>query len=467
MFLRRDVIKLAMPVVAEQAFLMIMGVINAIMAGHLGKEVVSAIGMVDSINNIFISFFSALAVGGTVVVAHYSGQRNYKSANEAARHTLFSSALLSIVITIVIFIFRHSLVGLLFGSAEQDVMNNSLMYLGITLLTYPMIALTSVACGVLRGAGDTKTPMKITIMMNFLNIVLSYVLIYGFRIGNSHFQLEIPGLGLRGAAYGIAAARTIGAGLVILVLFRGSKIIKLTIDRTFRPDFEILKSIFGIGLPASIESMLFNGGKLITQIFIVSMGTASIAANYIAGSVFGLINIPGVALSIAATTLIGQHMGRGEKEEARATSMYLVKAASLCLLVACAVIFPLSRLLASAYTGNAEVVEISAFLIRTSLISMPLLWSVAFILPAALKGAGDARYTLVVSVISMWTFRITLGYVIGIPLKQGVAGVWYGMYVDWIVRGVLFYIRLKRGKWMNKVVVKRLDESQPFISMKQ
>ena len=459
MFLRKDVIKLTMPVIAEQAFLMIMGVINAIMAGHLGKEVVSAIGMVDSINNIFIAFFSALAVGGTVVVAHYSGLKNYKSANEAARHTLLAGLLLSVAVTLVIFIFRHSLIVMLFGSAEKDVANNSLMYLGITLLTYPLIALTSVACGVLRGAGDTKTPMKITIMMNFFNIVLSYVLIYGFKFGSVHFQIEIPGFGLRGAAYGIAAARTIGAMLVTLVLFRGSKIIKLTIDRTFRPDFEILKSIFGVGLPASIESLLFNGGKLITQIFIVSMGTASIAANYIAGSVFGLINIPGAALSIAATTLIGQHMGRGEKEEARATSIYLVKAASLCLLIACAVIFPLSRLMASAYTGNAEVVEISAFLIRTSLISMPLLWALSFILPAALKGAGDARYTLIVSVISMWTFRIALSYVIGITLKQGVAGIWYGMYIDWLFRSVLFYIRLRRGKWMRNVVVKRLDEA--------
>lgn len=459
MFIRRDVVKLTMPVIAEQAFLMLMGVINAIMAGHLGKEVVSAIGMVDSINNIFIAFFSALAVGGTVVVAQYSGQRNYGYANEAARHTLFSGVLLSIIITLVIFIFRHPLIGMLFGSAEKDVIDNSLMYLAITLTTYPLIALTSVACGVLRGAGDTKTPMKITIFMNFLNVVFSYVLIYGIKFGSVHFQLEIPGLGLRGAAYGIAAARTIGAILVTLVLLRGSKIIKLTVDRTFRPNFEILRSIFGIGLPASVESLLFNGGKLITQIFIVSMGTASIAANYIAGSVFGLINIPGAALSIAATTLIGQHMGRGEKEEARATSMYLVKAASFCLLIACAAIFPLSGLVASAYTGNAEVVEISAFLIKTSLVSMPPLWAISFILPAALKGAGDAKYTLVVSVVSMWLFRITLGYVIGIPLKQGVAGVWYGMYIDWLVRGVLFYTRLRRGKWMRNVVVRQLDEA--------
>lgn len=458
--------KLTLPIIAEQAFLMIMGVINAIMAGQLGKEAVSAIGMVDSINNIFIAFFSALAVGGTVVVAQYSGQRNYRSANEAARHTIFSGVLLSIVITIILFIFRHGIIDILFGSAEPDVVNNSIIYLAITLLTYPLIALTSVACGVLRGAGDTKTPMKVTIIMNFFNIILSYVLIYGLKLGSTHFMLEIPALGVRGAAYGIAAARTIGAVLITLVLFKGSKIIKLTIDRAFRPDFEMLRCIFGVGLPASVESLLFNGGKLIMQVFIVGMGTASIAANYVAGSVFGLINIPGAALSIAATTLIGQHMGRGEKEEARETSMYLVKITSICLLIACAVIFPLAPLMASAYTSNAasnaasnaEVIKIAAFLIRTSVVTMPLLWAVSFLLPAALKGAGDARYTMVVSVASMWIFRITMGYIIGIPLKQGVAGIWYGMYIDWLVRGIFFYTRLKRGKWMKNEVIRALDD---------
>lgn len=459
MLLRRDVLKLSMPVIAEQAFLMIMGVINAIMAGRLGKEAVSAIGMVDSINNIFIAFFSALAVGGTVVVAQYTGQKNQRCANEAARHTLFSGVLLSLVITLALYVFRHGLIFMLFGSAERDVAENSLTYLGITLLTYPLIALTSVACGVLRGAGDTRTPMKITIIMNIFNIVLSYVMIYGLRVGSAHFHFEIPAMGIRGAAYGIAAARTIGGVLVTLVLLKGSKIIKLTIDRSFRPDFEMLRCIFGIGLPASVESLLFNGGKLITQIFIVGMGTASIAANYVASSVFGLINIPGAALSIAATTLIGQHMGKGEKEEAAETSMYLVKLTSACLLIACAVIFPLARLVASAYTTSPEVIGLSALLIRSSLVSMPLLWAVSFILPAALKGAGDAKYTMIVSIASMWAFRITMGYIIGIPLKQGVAGIWYGMYIDWLVRGVLFYVRLKRGKWKNNSVIRSLGET--------
>ena len=455
---RKDVAKLAFPIITEQAFIMAMGVINAIMAGHLGKEAVSAIGMVDSINNIFIAFFSALAVGGTVVVAHYAGQMSHKHANEAARHAILSGLVISLLVTVVIFIFRYGLIRVLYRSAEQQVLDYSFTYLNITLLTYPFIALFAVACGVLRGAGDTKTPAKITIIMNVLNIILSYTLIYGIKIVSPHFALGIPGFGIKGAALGIAAARIIGAALIMYTLFTGSKLIKLTFIREFRPDYELLRSIFCVGLPASVESLLFNGGKLITQVFIVGMGTAAIAANYIAGSVFGLVNIPGGALSIAATAMIGQYMGRGESQEAKETLIYLTKLSSICLMGVCAITFPFAGLITSVYTRNSDVIEIASALIKTCAIAMPLIWSVSFIVPAGLKSTGDAKYTMIVSIFGMWVFRITLGYILGVPLGLGVVGVWIGMYIDWLVRGILFAFRLRGEKWKGRAVVRSLEE---------
>lgn len=448
---RKEIINLTGPVMAEQTLIIIMGVVNAVMAGHLGKEVVSAIGMVDSINNIFIAFFSALAVGGTVVVAQYTGQQNAHKANEASNHALLAGTLLSILVTILLYIFQHPILNLLLGKTEQLVLQYSSTYLGITLLTYPLIAITAVSCGVLRGAGDTKTPMQVTIFMNFLNIILSYVLIYGIHIKTSHVSFGIPAMGIRGAAYGIAIARTVGAVLIVYSLVSGSRIIKAF--RSFSFNLQMFKSIFGIGIPASVESLLFNGGKLITQVFIVGMGTTAMAANYVAGSVFGLINIPGNALSVASTTLVGQCMGRRETEKAQSTLLYLVKASSILMLVICAFVFPTSKLLASIYTSNGDVIDLAATIIRTSAISMPTLWAISFILPAGLRGAGDAQYTMVVSIFGMWVFRITLGYILAVYLNMGVIGIWFGMYIDWMVRGVLFYLRLKKGKWKQKHVI--------------
>lgn len=459
MHLRKDVMRLTAPIMLEQTFIMLMGVINAIMAGRIGKETVSAIGMVDSINNIFIAFFSALAVGGTVIVAYYAGRGNTYDSNESAKQAIYSGLAISVAVTLLIWLFRRPLMSLLFGTAEKTVFENAIIYLNITLLTYPLIALTSIACGVIRGAGDTKTPMKITIFMNVINVLLSYILIYGIDLGSGRYAVHLPMLGIRGAAYAIAAARTIGAAAIMLVLVRGTKTLKLDSFKNIRINMDMQKSIFGIGIPSSVESLLFNGGKLITQIFIVSMGTATIAANYVASSVSGLVNIPGNALSIAATTLVGQAMGRRQSEEADYLMSYLTKLSSFCLLVPSLLMFPFGRAIASLYTQSGDVISIAVQLIRLSAIATPLFWSLAFLLPSGLKAAGDAKYTMVTSIIGMWVFRITLGYVLGVPLKMGVAGVWCGMYIDWIVRGVLYYARLKKGRWKNNTVVSHMDNT--------
>lgn len=457
MHIRKDVLKLTAPIMLEQTFIMLMGVINAIMAGRIGKETVSAIGMVDSLNNIFIAFFSALAVGGTVIVAYYDGRGNTRDSNESAKQAIYSGLAISIAVTLLIWLFRRPLMSLLFGTAEKTVFENAIIYLNITLLTYPLIALTSIACGVIRGAGDTKTPMKVTIFMNVINVLLSYIFIYGINLGSGRFAIHLPSLGIRGAAYAIAAARTIGAATIMLVLIRGTKTLKLDSFKNIKINMDMQKSIFGIGIPASVESLMFNGGKLITQIFIVGMGTAAIAANYVAGSVSGLVNIPGNALTIAATTLVGQAMGRRQTGEAGDLMMYLTKLSSIFLFIPCLLMFPFGRAFASLYTQSSDVVSIAVQLIRLSAITTPIFWSLSFLLPAGLKAAGDAKYTMVTSIIGMWAFRITLGYILGIPLKMGVVGVWCGMYIDWIVRGILYYARLKKGKWKNNTVISKMD----------
>lgn len=459
MHIRKDVLGMTIPILTEQIFVVLLGVVNAIMAGRISKEAVSAIGMVDSLNNVFISVFMALAVGGTVVVAYYTGQRNQQSANEAAKQAFLSGLGIAAVITLVIWIFRYPVMNFLYGSAEQDVLNQSYIYLNITLPTYPLIALTSIACGVLRGAGDTRTPMKVTILMNIVNVILSYIFIYGMEVRSGGFAGIIPGMGIKGAALGIAAARTLGAMIFVYVLLNGTTGTQLTDIFKIRWNWEMQKSIFGIGIPASIEQLLFTGGKLATQSFIVVMGTAAIAANYIATSVLTVFNIPGSSMSVAATTLIGQSMGRGESKEASKTMMYLTIFTSLCLLVLSAFLFPMAGTLSALYTQSMDVIDLSAKLLQLSAVFMPPLWAVSFVLPAGLRGAGDAKYTMVTSILGMWVFRIILGYILGVPLGMGVIGVWLGMFADWLVRAVLYYLRLKGGKWKLNTVVKETTQA--------
>lgn len=450
-YFRKDILGLTIPILTEQAFMTVMGMVNTIMAGRLGKEAVSAVGMVDSLNNIFIGFFSALAVGGTVVVAQYSGRGNGKKANDAAKQALYGGVMIAFLVTVSIWAFKEPLIKLLFGSAEKSVINATYSYLGITLFTYPLIAVLLISNGLLRGSGDTKTPAKITILMNALNVLFSYVLIYGINIGA--LGIKFTGLGIIGAALAIALARIVGASMVLTVLIRGSEKLKLRNVTKFRFDKELLLPVFNVGIPASVESLLFSIGKLITQIYIVSLGTVAIASNSISGSIAGMLNVPGAAFSIAATTIVGQRIGRGKPEEAENSLMYLTFLSIGCLTILGIISIPFAPYLAELYSKDLGVIALSTKVIRMNGIFI-LAWSFSFILPAGLRGAGDVKYTMCTSIAGMWLFRITLGYILSITLGIGLVGVWLAMYIDWIVRGTLYYLRVKGGKWKYKVVIK-------------
>ncbi|NLA85602.1 MAG: MATE family efflux transporter, partial [Clostridiales bacterium] len=388
------------------------------------------------------------------VVAHFIGQKKEKEANEAAKQSLFSIFGLGLFITFLLYVFRHPVIEFLYGSAEPAVMKGLYIYLIITLATYPFMAVTSLAGGVLRGAGDTRTPMKVTMLMNIVNVILSYVLMYGVSFNNRYFYLNIPGFGVTGAAIGISIARIFGAAMMLFILFKGSSLIHLKDIWLFRFNMNYLKSVFGVGLPAGFESLLFNIGRLITQIFIVGMGTAATASNYIANSIANIVYVPGNAFCIVIVTMVGQSLGKKNIEEAEDTMLYLVKFSSLCLLIVCAVVFPISRFLVSLYSKESIVIDLAVDIVRLALVMVPLFWSAAFVLPAGLRGAGDVKYTMLISIAGMWLCRIVMGYVLGIRLGLGVQGVWIGMYMDWTIRGTLYLIRLKSGKWKQKKVIR-------------
>ena len=441
MFIRKNVLKLAIPIMVEQTFVMLLGVCNTMMAGHIGEDAVSAIGMVDSINMLFISFFAALSVGATVVVAQQIGQEQPKKANETAKQAIISGLIVSGAITLFLWIFRVPLINFLYGSAEELVKSNAKLYIEFTLFTYPFVAISQIANGILRGAGDTKTPMYISMFMNVINISLGYILIYGVH------SLYIPSFGMMGAALAIAIARMIGAVIMVIILFRGSKIIKIKKLFPFKFDMKVQKSIFNIGIPAGMEQVIFNTGKLIVQIFIVTMGTSSIAANAIGMSISQIINVPGNALCLAATTLVGQYIGRNDIKGAKSTLIYLVKFTTICLVSIGILFVPIAEWVASLYTNVPEVIRLTGLLIKSNSIAL-LAWAISFVLSSGLKGAGDTRYTMMTAFIGMWIFRICLGYILGIVFKMGILGIWIAMYIDWIVRGTMYLLRLRGEKWV-------------------
>jgi Na+-driven multidrug efflux pump len=264
--LREDIAKtilpFALPLMAEQGFITLMGMVNAGMASSAGTDVASAVGLVNAITNMVISILSALALGGTVVVARHIGAGSPEAARKSSGQSLFVAVAGSLALGIAMALFAKPIVDSLYGMSATAVRVNATEYLFITSLGYPLLAVTLASSGNLRGAGDTRTPMLVNIVMNVVNVIAGRAFIFGLEAGGS---VILPPMGAAGAALAITSARAVGAAIFLFILTRGSSAVRLRSIRELRPDKATLGLIFIVGIPASVESLMFTGGKVLYQ----------------------------------------------------------------------------------------------------------------------------------------------------------------------------------------------------------
>ncbi|WP_407084755.1 EmmdR/YeeO family multidrug/toxin efflux MATE transporter [Pluralibacter gergoviae] len=439
----REITPLAVPIFLENTCVLLMGVLSTFLVSWLGADAMAGVGLADSFNMVIMAFFAAIDLGTTVVVAFSFGRRERRRARAAARQSLVIMTLFSIVLAAVIHLFGREIIEVVAGAATPHVKALALTYLELTVLSYPAAAIALIGSGALRGAGNTKIPLLINGGMNILNIIISSILIYGvFSWG---------GLGFVGAGLGLTISRYIGAIAIVAVLAVGfNPALRITLKSYFRPlNFAIIWEVMGIGIPASIESVLFNGGKLLTQMFVAGMGTEVIAGNFIAFSVASLINLPGNALGAASTIITGKRLGKGQIGQAELQLRHVFWLATIMLTAIAWGTAPLAGLFASFYTHDENVKDVVKILLWLNAAFMPI-WAASWVLPAGLKGARDARFAMWVSMFSMWGARVVLGYLLGIVLGMSVVGVWLGMFADWAVRGICFYWRMVSGRWLWK-----------------
>lgn len=419
-----------------------MGVLSTFLVSWIGKEAMAGVGLADSFNMVIMAFFAAVNLGTTVVVAFSLGKRQGKRARAATRQSLVLMTLIAIVLTIVIHIAGAHIVDVIAGAANPQVKLLALSYLELTAWSYPAAAIALIGSGALRGAGNTRIPLLVNGGMNILNIIISSILIYG--------AFSWPGLGFIGAGLGLTISRYIGALAILFVLVKGYKSLRISLRSYFRPlNISILWEVLGIGIPASVESVLFSGGKLLTQMFVSGMGTSVIAGNFIAFSIAGLINLPGNALGSASTIIVGKRLGKGQIGQAERQLRHVFWLSTFGLTAIAWLSAPFAGLMASFYTHDADVKEVVKILLWMNAAFMPI-WAASWVLPAGIKGARDARFAMWVSMLGMWGCRVVAGYVLGIMWGMGVVGVWLGMFLDWAVRAALFYWRMVSGRWLKK-----------------
>ena len=441
LFPRRALWMLLIPLIIEQMLNSLMGMVDTLMVSRVGAEAISAVSLVDSINNLVLQVFAAMAAGAAIICSQYLGRKDEKGCNDAAKQIVLTVVVISSVIMIIGVGFRKPLLHLIFGSVEEAVMTNAQIYFLITALSYPFIALFQAGAAFYRACGNSKFTMKTALIANVANIV-----------GNTLFIFVLQ-MGAAGAAISTLISRALCAFVVFYALRKPGYAIQLKNYFSIRPDLNLIVKILAIGVPSGIENGMFQFGKLAIQSTVSSLGTAAIAAQAMTIIFENVNGMAAVGIGIGLMTVVGQSIGAGRQEEAKYYIVKLAGYAEIAMIISCILVYIAARPVTVLAGMSEESTALCMQMILAITIVKPLLWVPSFTPPNGLRAAGDVRFSMITATLTMWLCRVALSIFLMRVVKTGPIGVWYGMFADWGVRGVIFTIRFVRGKWLRFKVI--------------
>ncbi|MDR3303338.1 MAG: MATE family efflux transporter [Treponema sp.] len=438
----RALFRLLWPLIIEQILAVTMGAADTVMMSGVGQYAISAINIVDNLNNLLIIVFAALCTGGAVVVSQYIGRRDQANSQLASRQLVYVAVAAALGIMLVALLFRKPILWLFYGALSDDVRDAAELYLLITALSYPALALYNANAALFRAAGNSKVTMRIALLVNVMNI------------GGNAFCIYALHIGVLGAALSTLVGRSAAAAITTVMLVR-DKHSPISLAGLFTVKFirPMLRSILNVGVPSGLESSMFQLGRLLTQRVFPTFGTGAIAANAIASVINSFSFMPGMACGIALLTIVGQCVGAGDYGEAKKQCAKLIKLAYLIMFVVSGSVFLFMEPLVSLFKLSPDAHELAKSFLRVHCVSMVIGWPLSFALPNALRAAGDARFCMMVASISMWTVRVSLAYLLVYVAGVGPIGVWLAMGCDFLVRGSCYTWRWVRGHWQTKRVL--------------
>ena len=438
----QQLLSLFFPLFLDQLFIRIIGIINTTMVSSYGIEAMSAVSLVDSLNNFMVNFFIAISTGCTVVVAQYFGRRDKKNAVLTAAQSISSAILTALIIMLIILVFPTQISRGLFGSGNELFQDYAKFYLRASAISYPFFAMIQTGLGAMRGSGNTKVSVYFSTSFNALNVLLNILFLNVFH------------LGVTGLSLSLILSRVIVAFVLLWYMLRSNDEYPLKVRHFLVPNMSIQRSVFTVAVPVGLEQVFFHGGRTLVQVFIVGFGMMSTAANAASLPYSNFLQLIGATTQTGLVTIVGQCIGAGKIDEAkyyikRITTASLLISSVLSLIFALILPFYLSL-----YHLPPEAYHIALILCIMTLIITPLTWPASFVNPNGLRAAGDARFTSMVALVTMWVSRVGLGYLLGVVLGFGIYGFWVAMFIEWIVRAVIFTIRLNGDKWYRHRVIK-------------
>lgn len=434
LFSGKDLKKLIIPLVFEQALAITVGMADTMMISSVGEAAVSGVSLVDMINMLIFSILAALATGGAVVSSQYLGARKKDEARKSAKQLLYTVLVAGILITVIVVLLRKPLLQLFFGSIEADVMENALIYLTITAISFPFLAVYNACAALFRSMGNSQITLKVSILINLINIVGNAICIFGLHMGAA--GVAIPSL----------ISRAVG-GFVLYILLKNPNLDICFIKDAFHLDFTMIRRILHIGIPSGIENGLFQLGRVLVVSIISGFGTVQIAANGVANNLDSVGVLVGGAINLAMITVIGQCVGAGDEDQIRYYTKKLLIIAYIPTIIVNILLFLSLDGILSLYGLSAETTELAKTLIFIHNGCACLMWPLSFTFPNMLRACNDVKYTMIVSILSMFIFRIGFSYIIGVNMGMGAIGVWIAMILDWVCRIICFVVRYVSGKW--------------------
>jgi MATE family, multidrug efflux pump len=432
----RQLFFLAWPSLIENLLQTMLVFVDLVFVGQLGPDAIAGVGLGGQLMFLLQVLFMGLAVGNTALVARYIGANDKREAKRIAKQSLLICVLISIGIAFIGYYLSDDIVRAM--GATQDVTQIGGGFLRIVSIFSVVIGIMFIGGGTLRGSGDTFTPMLITGFINFVNIALDYLLIFG--------NFGFPRLGPIGSAVATTVARAIGAGLILYVLFRRGSILKLAAWSGWGFHRDAIARIIDIGGPSALEQMVFQIGFLVFSAIAVSLGTNDLAAQQIAFNISSFSILPAFAFGVAALTLVGQNLGAKNPERAEQSALQALKSGMVWMVLMGVGFFVWRQGLVSLYTQDPEVQRLGEMCLIFIALAQPL-QAASIILGQSLRGAGDTRATLVFTFVGIWVVRVGIGYVIGIMLGLGLFGMWLAWIGDFMARALLVYLRFRTGRW--------------------
>ena len=437
LFSKKDLRKLIIPLILEQTLAITVGMADTMMISSAGEAAVSGVSLVDMFNNLIISVLAALATGGAVVTSQCIGAGRREEACRSARQLVFTEAAITIGISVLVLLFHRQILGLFFGQIEADVMQNAIIYLIISVFSFPLLAVYDSCAALYRSMGNAQITLKISLLMNVINVVGNAIGVYVLKLGVA--GVAIPSLVSRGVA-----------GVVLFTLLHNPDNLVFLTREKFKVDATIVKRILFIGIPSGIENGIFQLGRVLVVSIIAAFGTSQIAANGGANSLDSMGCIVGQAMSLAMITVIGRCVGAGEEGQVRYYTKKLLGETYFYTAVINSIILLLLPWILQIYGLGEETTRLSYILVMIHDGMAIFLWPASFVLPNMLRACNDVKYTMVVSIFSMITFRIGFSYLFGVHMGWMAVGVWAAMVIDWVFRVLCFVGRYLAGTWRKK-----------------